>query len=500
MSQTLALPLRRAWLESLFWLLLAWAGIIVLLQPSAASMVSVWLSSETYAHGFVILPISLWLVWRNWRAFAAVPAAPDWRALVPALGLGSLWLAARVGGAQVVEHYALVGLLLTSFWAVYGVRLGAALLFPLAYLLFMVPSGDSLIDPLIDLTADFTVTAVRLIGIPVFREGVFFSLPSGDWSVVEACSGMRYLLASLALGWLYAYLTYRSLWKQIAFGIASLLVPILANGIRAALIVLIGHYSGMELAVGVDHLIYGWVWFGVVMTAMFWMGNRWREDDQPEAEPGPILAPAPAGRMVTALLLLLALLPWYEGHLQARSEAPSPLAGLPAAAGWAAAPQALTHWQPDWRGASDEATLYLEQGADRVMLHAAWYGAQRQGRELINSANRTVQERNPVWRRTSERALTLPDGRPARESLVDARGNHQRLLVWYWNRIDGENAASPFRAKARLALDKLLGQPDAGALVLIAAPYQDSPEEASAVLGRFLAERGPALDRLLDRP
>ena len=132
-------------------------------------------------------------------------------------------------------------------------------------------------------TADFTVAALRLTGIPVYREGQFFTIPTGSWSVVEACSGLRYLIASVTVGVLYAYLTYRSPARRAAFVAASIVVPIVANWVRAYMIVMIGHLSGMKYAVGVDHLIYGWVFFGIVMLLLFWIGSFWREDVAPAA-------------------------------------------------------------------------------------------------------------------------------------------------------------------------------------------------------------------------
>ncbi len=119
----------------------------------------------------------------------------------------------------------------------------------------------------------------------MYREGQNFVVPSGNWSVVEACSGIRYLIASLTVGTLYAYLTYTSLKRRLIFVGISLLVPVVANWLRAYLIVMIGHLSGNKLAVGVDHLIYGWVFFGVVIAIMFAIGMRWAETEQPQRSP-----------------------------------------------------------------------------------------------------------------------------------------------------------------------------------------------------------------------
>ena len=83
-------------------------------------------------------------------------------------------------------------------------------------------------------------STIRRTGIPVYREGLYFMLPSGNWSVVEACSGVRYIIASITLGVLYAYLTYRSAWRRVLFVLVSALVPVLANTGRAYIIVMPG--------------------------------------------------------------------------------------------------------------------------------------------------------------------------------------------------------------------------------------------------------------------
>jgi exosortase len=137
---------------------------------------------------------------------------------------------------------------------------------------------------------DFTVLALQATGIPVYREGNQFTIPSGNWSVVEACSGVRYLLASFMVGTLFGYLTYRSTRRRWIFAAISIAVPIFANWVRAYLIVLLGHLSGNKLAVGADHLIYGWVFFGVVVGLMYAVGTLWAEPE------GPIKASASGAR------------------------------------------------------------------------------------------------------------------------------------------------------------------------------------------------------------
>ena len=172
-----------------------------------------------------------------------------------------------------------------AVWAVLGTQTLKALLFPLAFLFFAVPFGEFLVPPLMNWTADFAAIAIRASGVPIFREGNFLTIPTGTWSIVEACSGIRYLIASFMVGCLFAYLSYRSPIRRAAFVAASLVVPIVANWVRAYMIIMLGHLTNNRLAVGADHLIYGWIFFGVVMVLLFWIGAKWREDDLPQPAP-----------------------------------------------------------------------------------------------------------------------------------------------------------------------------------------------------------------------
>ena len=495
-------PAIRDWWKTLALIALVWTGLFALLHPTGANMIAIWERSETYAHGYIVLPIALWLVWRKRHLLMSTQAAPDLHLLVLAIGAAGLWLAARLMSVNVVEQYAFVGLLIVATWMLVGTKTARVMLFPLAYLLLMVPNGDNFLPQLMNFTADFTVFMLRLIGLPVYRDGTFFSLPSGDWSVVEGCSGIRYIISSVTLGLLYAYLTYRTPWKRAAFAVASFVVPIFANGMRATLIVLIAHYSDMKLALGVDHFIYGWVWFGIVMLIMFAVGNIWREDTlEEEHHAPPAVAPRfsliPAGILIT----VVALFPWYESHLNNREPLPSPLAQVPLPAGWTATTEPVTEWTPRWEGLDDQQVLHLQKGDDRVMLFLGWYGAQRQGAELVNFDNQLVPQKHPIWRKPTEigRSVEL-NGQTIdlREAKVDSLVNGQQMLVWYWNRAGGEATTSAARLKLALGLRKLRGADDAGAVIIVAAPYQDRQETAREVLRRFVADLQPSMNPVLD--
>ena len=486
------------------------AIVLALLAPfalyygTARSIVSIWNSSETFAHGYIILPISLWLIWRRRDNFAALPPTPYWPALALLAMAGAAWLLARVGEVQVVQQYAFVAMLPLIALGVLGRRLAASLAFPLLFLLFAVPFGEIFIDPLIQFTADFTVRAVQLTGIPVLRNGTHFELPSGSWSVVEACSGVRYLISSVTIGCLYAYLTYRSNTRRAIFIVFSIVVPIIANGLRAYMIVMIGHLSSMTLATGVDHLIYGWLFFGLVMFLMFWIGNYWREDQA--ATPAPVVrgpaatAAARSGAAIAiALVAMSALWPALALVNGRANHNPRPVVLSPVAVQWTPVP-AFSSWVPKYMkpdAAFNGVYQAQAQAGTPVAMTVLYYRNQSNSKGLVSSVNRLTGEKDAYHESGSSlrteaagaRQLTL------RETVV--QGPSSSLLVWQWMWIDGRVTAKNYVGKLWQAEAKLRLRGDDGAAVMLSAPYGDKPDEARAALRAFLAAHLDAIDAAL---
>ena len=477
--------------------------IVALYWSTAVSMVDIWRRSDTFAHGYVIVPIALALVWRKRRELAQLAPAPDLLGFLALAGLGLCWLVAAAAQVQVLQQYAIMGMVAAAVLALAGRRVALELAFPLGFLLFAVPFGEAFLPRLMDWTADATVAALKLSGIPVYREGTTFAIPSGQWSVVEACSGLRYLIASVTVGALYSYLTYRRLWKQALFMALAVVVPIVANFARAYLIVMIGHLSGMKLAVGVDHFLYGWVFFGLVIGLLFWLGSFWR--DGPGAlpaaprQPAPRAADAPTMRLA-AIAAAALLIPWplYASYLDRADERHVGLAAPRAVAGWALEPDASLPWRPQYAGAAASAFAVYRKGDARVALHIAYYRNQRQGAELVSALHALNGGEKSGWSAlgsASRQVQVAAAGFEVRETAL--RSAQGRLLIWDWYRFAGRDSSNPYLAKAMLARDKLLGRGDDSAALVLAAPYEARAADAAEALRRFTGDMLPAIDDAL---
>lgn len=477
-------------------------AVLAIYADTARSIVSIWNSSETFAHGYIILPISLWLIWRRRAELGRIAPQPFWPALLLIAGAGFAWLLAELAEVQVVRQYAFVAMLLLTVLAVAGLRLSLAMTFPLAFLLLAVPFGEIFVAPLINFTADFTVSALQLTGVPVLRNGSNFEIPTGSWSVVEACSGVRYLISSFTLGCLYAYLNYRSPVRRFMFVVLSIVVPIIANGMRAYMIVMLGHLSGNKLAAGVDHLIYGWIFFGLVMFLMFWIGGFWR-DDTAEVEEAPAAASAPAaslaslGAAAAACIACVAVWPAYAHYLDRAAFNPEPVRLDNFHASWPNAP-AFTDWRPGFTPAALEVDRFYQGQGTQVGMSIRYYRNQQDGAKLISSANRLVKDKEKRWRpvasnghseRIGEHDLVLREGR--------VQGDGSQFLVWSWYWIDGHFIANDYLGKLLQAKEMLVLHGDDGAAILVYAPYESNPEEARKAMRAFLSDNLAHLESAL---
>jgi exosortase A len=471
--------------------------VFALFWQTSWSIVAIWIRSETFTHGFLILPISAYFVWRRRKELLRHTPAPNWWGIPVLIILGFGWLVAHYASVLVIEQLAMMAMVPVVVWTVLGWQVTRIILFPLFFLVFAVPMGEELIPPMMDFTANFTVTALKLTGIPVYREGTFFEIPSGHWSVVEGCSGVRYLIASVTLGCLYAYLTYRSLSRRLIFIMLSAIVPVIANGLRAYMIVMIAHLSGMRLALGVDHFIYGWVFFGVVMLLLYWLGSFWREDTANQPQGGASrLASNPARALNQqsfpavsgAVLLSMAVWPAL-GNMGTGDDTPAEVSlAVPAPrGGWQTAAAPLSEWHARYIGTDAAVNQTYQHGDQKVSVYLAYYRRQRQGAELINSDNVLIKQKDPVWRQTADSPHEVVlDGKHLQVRLAKMRSADQDLLVWYWFWIDGHTTTNHYLAKLWDAKAKLTGETGDAAAIVLSAQFTDQGADAEKALEEFM--------------
>ncbi|MCW5626671.1 MAG: exosortase A, partial [Burkholderiales bacterium] len=448
------------------------AAIVVLLVFSvywgtALNLVDTWQRSDTYSHCIAVFPISVWLLWRMRDRLATLTFRPFLQ-FVPLLALLSLiWLVGYAANINSLQDFALVASIPVAIVTVLGKEFGRAAIFPLCFMLFAWPFGEIFIPHMINATADFTVMALRASSVPVYRDGNSFVIPSGSWSVVEECSGIRYLLVSFFAGTLFSYLSFRSWRRRLGFVALSLIVPVIANWARAYFIVLLGHLSGNEIAVGVDHLIYGWLFFGIVMTGLFFVGTFWMAEPKadstlPSTESR--TTAAPVGRPWGAIALIVAAsLIGPAWAWQIERHAPDPLdlrtAQLPERIGeWRKVPVGTAPWTPRFDNPSWKEEARYVNGTRQVIAHVGLYERQREGAKLVNFNSTALADFDMHWRTHRRETMEVagPDGSwPAVERELSSYDG--RRLAWEWNWAGGREVAGLLATRLYFAQLRMTG-------------------------------------------
>ncbi|MBO0710047.1 MAG: exosortase [Acetobacteraceae bacterium] len=262
------------------------AGLVLLgllFHEEIAAAVRVWRSSTAYNHCFLVLPIALYLAWDRRATLQAVPIEPAPAAGLLALPASAVWLIAYLLGIMEGRQLVLIVLVQLLFLAVLGWRMAGRLAAPLLYLFFLVPFGEFLVPALQTFTTRFIGFGLSLTSLPAYIDNHTIEIPEGTFFVAEACAGLRFLIASVAFGVLYAILIYRSWVRRALFIGVSIIVPVIANGLRALGIVLLAHLLGSAKAATADHLIYGWIFFSIVIALLVALGLPFREDTLPRA-------------------------------------------------------------------------------------------------------------------------------------------------------------------------------------------------------------------------
>lgn len=479
------------WRRAVIALALGWIVTLSGFRETVVSMIRVWYGSSTYSYGFLIIPIFAVLIWRLRYKLQAISPTVSVTGLVSYCASVLLWLGGNVADVQIIQQVALVAMLDSLIWAMLGTSVATVLRFPMVFLCFAVPFGDGLVPILQHWTATVVVAALRLSGIPAFQDGFVLLTPNGSWQVAEACSGIRYLIASIVMGTLVAGIVYKSWKRRIIFLLFSMLLPIVANVVRAYGIVVLAYLTGNAIATGIDHVIYGFVFFSLITTVLMIAAIRWYEPRTYSGEMGARYSssPPPSSTILVAnlicVIVAVASALVVSQFLWSRVPAPPDAAVFAAPAGWTSVSELDSEWAPEPKMLQQRAIESFSSGTNQVSTCFGWYSGVPRGVELIN-ANNLVGD-SGVWTVLGGGARRVViQGRPAVVAEHEIKRGPDHRLVWQWYSVGTELTSSPYRLRLIEAGNRLLGRPQSAVLYAVSAPYQSDSSEASSVLSSFL--------------
>ncbi len=492
---------------------------MVFYQQTLLHLMSVWnqLRTGEYAHGYLVLLISVYLIFSRRHRLAVLMPYPNYWALLAVLAVSLLWAVGGLVDVEVVQAEALVFLILAIVWVVLGNRVTAQLVFPILFISFAIPIWFPLSPLLQSLTADTAFDIVRALKIPAFLHENMIILPAGTLSVEESCSGMRYLLAALTLGALYGYLNYRNVYARLVVVFIAAIAAVLANIVRVFIVVYLGYVTQMQSPLVRDHMMLGWYLFGALVVILLFIDaqifRRWQARHPPSPSRSSIsqssigqasevrrVAPA-RGKLhyltiAIAGILFLSVGPglvYLSNQQPTASRSAAIEVSLPAGrAGWSGPVNTDDKWMPVYHGAITKKQAYFKHG-NSLFLYVGYYLKQRQDNELITFFNQI--NNVSVWRSLYSHAVTKDiDGRQVLEQLLVDKQGTQRL-VWYWYNVSGINVTNKYLAKALEVWGLLTGRPDSY-VVAVATDVNNQLKASRALMATFVIAMHSPLSKI----
>ncbi len=459
------------WRSTLTNLALISAAILIIFHQDIFDIVQIWWNSSTFNHCLLVVPILWWLVDQRKAELAKLTPQSWWPPLLYA-GAGALgWLLGEAAGVALARHLGVLMMLQGAVSALLGWNITKGLAFPLFYAFFLVPFGEEFVPLLQTITAKMCMWLLGIWGIPAHLEGIFISTPNALFRVAEACSGVKFLIAMVALGALVSNLCFKSWSRRIAFMAVCIIVPILANGFRAFSTIYIGHHGNLDFAQSFDHVIYGWVFFAIVIGLV--MGIGWRFFDRHADAKAVDAAQLKSGvhfalsqKMVLAAVFVMAAIPaGWSAYIASSSSSLPTTVSLPKVPGWKRSAYDTDYfWKPHFDGANHTLLArYRNEAGQHVDFYAAIYDRQQDGRELVGYGQGVVgNDGRWSWTQNCKEPVN------GRCEQIAAQGKYMREIHSYY-RVNGVTTGNAGQVKLSTLKNRLLGGDQQAVAILIAS-------------------------------
>ncbi len=249
---------------------------VLVFLPVWSGLISAWAGSDDYSHGFLIVPLALYIVWQKRREFRAIELHSNWTAFPLVVLALLLYLIGQFGEIKTVASLAMVGYVAAAVLFLLGWQVFKRSIFPLALLLFMIPVPGqiyaSLTIPLQLFVTKMTAIIVSALNIPILREGNVLHLPEHTLQVVDACSGLRSIMSLLTLGAVIGYFGLRSNPMRWLLFVSAIPVAVFVNIVRVLIMVMAFYFFDTDLTDGAVHTYFG---VGVfVLAILFFLAIR----------------------------------------------------------------------------------------------------------------------------------------------------------------------------------------------------------------------------------
>jgi exosortase len=430
-------------------------------------MASLWVSTDTYMHGMFVVPLVAMMAVQMDKPVFKATRLPFFQSLV----ISFLWsislLIANQSMINVLEQFVFLSILPTVVLLKCGWRYLWHYRTPLLLCFLCIPFGDFLVPHLQSITADMSVWLLRLVGVPVLHNGWYITISAADFRVAEACSGINFLISTFVVSIFYAFTYMQKAHKRVVFISLGILVPLIANGLRVFLIIMVAHWGNVEAATGFDHLVYGWIFFVFVLLILFAIGYMWSDPAVEHENKVNYLDLIKKGDNRNVAVLLSFLLPAIiiSGYLSGKSDKVQQEYDSKFKV------ETVTNIKDPLGADFPYADKVEKTYKDGVFSLVATYMTEKKGKKLIGYENQLFDK--DIWSIKSRSVISDSGNDWERYVLVDLKGNTSILYRRYV--VDSSFIVGSISVKLAQTISRLMGQDFGGKVEIYLIPaHMDS--------------------------
>jgi len=480
----------------ILFVLISWG---VVFYQGISSAISIWSISEIFTHCFLVLPCSFYFIYKKRVLLLSHQWQPNFWLLLLLPVFLFLELFGSVGDIQLFMHIATFCSLPLIIWIVIGNKAANEIRFPLFLMLFSIPVGEQLIPYLQIITTDLAVPLIEFANVPVYRNGFYLEIPEGKFLVAEACSGISFLIASLVFGCLYSYVSFSSLSKQLLFVCISIFIPILANAIRVFGIVYTAHVTDMEYAAGADHIIYGGVFYAIIIFILLIVGEKFRDKDFVEHGLDNTLSDSKSFNINRSLIVIVTILftvqIFWKNSVTSTSNTGEAKESYFNVADFRQSEFQQSDWQPNFIGAKEAIRGEFLSNEGPIDYYLATY-VDSDG-ELVSSVN--VLFDKDLWSMLNSQVIYIDTlGHYAvLTKLVSSQGVYRYIIHWF--EFSNQSFVSQIKLKLAQTAYRLVGREWQGSLFAFSASSKQTKDNIEQVLLDYLKANGDNIKKITKR-
>jgi len=476
-------------------------GVLWFYWPVLSKLFVDLAENEDYSFGLLLPLVSGYIVYLKLPQIRSYLWRPSWLGLLCIAAGFALYIVGEIGADVYIPRVSFVIVITGLLFLMGGWGLVRLLLFPLFLLILMVPLPGLLTKqltmPLQLISSRLATAMLQLVGIPAFCQGNVIDLGVRQMQMVEACSGLRYILALFALGVIFCYFFQRRLWKILLLLMVLIPSAIVANALR---VMAMGIIPALQ-SPGFWHAFSGWLIFVFclgILSLINWILNKLQPLSAipPDSFAPPTLSPR-RPLAIESYLVLAVVLVGLGGPIAIRvARAPAVELGrsfdrFPMELGpWHGQP---AHIDPEMvKATKSDAHLNAEfshPGQPPVSLWIAYYETQKKAGGFVHSPKLCLT--GGGWTQLDTGISRIGKDRPVNYMILKQMG--AGMVVYYWYLQRGRWFTNEYLNKFYLVVDGLTRRRTDGALIRLITPAEPNVEAARQRLDAFARELAPVL-------